>query len=343
VQTIQTPTGIADTGLPADYSSWTLASGRASVVESQMAGESALGRILQANGESEILSQAGDTLLGETLDREQDLRESEQDIAECYRSLMKELREISPDPGVADLVLVQRELRSLKNHVKREHMDLPVSSPPSIYESESWERLWQELATDLPAIFEKVMERTRDVPGFDPRDPVMFDSSFDGATLLALCEAAEGTDSEMAGEYFRRYDTTKGVEFIMRARTLGLGDEMTHLLLRDRHREELFTELQQYAPDAWPDILSSLLDGIRLEGMEEAEGIERTRAFVRAADRWLMELVRPAPLTAFGPDRVFGCVVGLEAESYNMRIAVVGRANDMNADELRDHLRVPYV
>jgi vacuolar-type H+-ATPase subunit C/Vma6 len=85
------------------------------------------------------------------------------------------------------------------------------------------------------------------------------------------------------------------------------------------------------------------MDGIEPEELAAAGPVERVRAFVRAADAWLMAFARTAKYVPFGPERVFGCAVGLEAESYNFVLVLSGRANDIAPEMLRRLLRMPYV
>jgi len=242
---------------------------------------------------------------------------------------------------VADLLLLREDLRSLRNFVKRTEMGLDVSQVPSRYREDVWARLAGGLETDAPEMFGEVLAKARAARGASA-SPAVFDAAFDSASLVALCEAAWRTGSEFIAGYWQRYDAARGVESLWRARALEM-DEGTRRLLRDgRQDAELLAALEEAEPDEWPSLIASAMSGLDAAGISEAEGTDRIRAFVHAADEWLMDYTREARMVPFGPERVFGCLAGLEAEAHNMRVAVVGRANNVSPQVLREHLCALY-
>ncbi len=299
--------------------------------------------LLDAPSLEEVSHSLADTLFGDRFGGPEGLREADRTARDAYRGLMKEMQDISPDATVAELLLVQEQLRSLKNFVKRTRLDMPVSAPPSRYGEEVWERLWAGLDAELPEPFPAVVRRTRDALGSVPAHPGAFDAAFDGACLRALCDLARRTGSGFIAEYCRRYDTAKGVEFLWRGRALGLHQDVQRLLVEDRAEPELFAALRQSDLGRWPVLLGSALEGLDAGGLGAAQGPGRIRQFVRAADAWLMDFARAAKHVAFGPERVFGCLVGLAAEAHNLGLAAAGRANGIAPAILRPTLMACYV
>jgi len=308
-----------------------------------MAPASFFGKMLEASSLDDVRQNLGDTLVGERLAATAQLKLTDKAARQAYRAVMEEIRSVSPSPDVADLVLWREELRSLKNHVKRKHLQIEASAVPSRYGEEAWERLWAGLETELPAVFAAVVGRTQALLGLGSREPGFFDAAFDSASLWALCDAARRTGSELAAEYHRRFDAVKGVELLWRARALGLGKDVQDVLFDGRQYEELFAALRQSDLREWPAAVASALSGLDVNSLAPSSGAEPVRAFVRAADAWLMDFARQARLVAFGPERVFGCLVGLDAEAHNVAIVVAGRAQGISPDRLRGHLRACYV
>jgi hypothetical protein len=323
-------------------SSWSFASGRAAALESQMVPGDFFQHILRGPRE-DLYTRLADTLVGERFSHGEDLREAESTFHNFYRGMIRNLQEQSPTPRPGDLLLWRQDLRSLKNYIKRRYLEVDVSEVETRYEPEQWDRLWEDLTVDLPPIFGRVLDRARQNVQVNPEEPQLFDAAVDSAVLGELRLAARDIGSEWIDEYWERLDSVRGVEFLFRGRALGLDDETLDVLLADRSRSEMFRTLQQTPDEEWPGVLNSFMYGLDTSGMVDTDGTARTRAFVHAGDRWVMDHVRAGRFVPFGPERVFACMVGLQAEAYNMGVAVVGRANDVDAEQLSEHLRPCYV
>jgi len=293
--------------------------------------------ILQARSPDEIARRTADTLAANRLGSGEELRDAADAARQAYGEIMDELRRLSPETDVADLLLARRDLRSLKSFIKR-RMEMDVSALPSAYGEEAWERLWEGLRTDLPPLFRAVVERSREAAA-----PKTFDAAYDSACLSVLCEAAGETGSGFITEYWRRFDTAKGVEWLWRARALGFDEEVRRWVVEGRQDRELFAALLRAEEEDWPRLLELGMEGLEVAGVASARRAGRIRAFVRAADEWLMGFARRAKYVPFGPERVFGCLVGLEAEAHNVGVAVAGRANEIDPARLRLELRACYV
>jgi hypothetical protein len=323
-------------------SSWSFASGRAAALESQMVTGDFFQHILRGPRE-DLYTRLADTLVGERFSHGEDLREAENTFHQFYRGMIRQLQEQSPDSLPADLLLWRQDLRSLKNYIKRRYLEVDVSEVQTRYDNEQWDRLWEDLTVDLPPVFARVLDRARDKVQATPEQPQLFDAAVDSAVLVELRREAEQVGSEWIDEYWARIDSVRGVEFLLRGRALGLDEETLDLLLADRSRPEMFRTLQESPDEEWPRVLGVFLDGLDAGEMAGAEDTERIRAFVHAGDRWIMDHVRVGRFVPFGPERVFACMVGLETEAYNMGVAVVGKANDVAAEQLSEHLRPCYV
>ncbi len=301
-------------------------------------------RLLQTSGHSELRSALAGSLLADMEPAGGDLKGAERDIAGFYRRLMREIRDKSPYADVGDLLLMERELRSFRNHVKRNYLDVPASEPASEFSDEVRDALWNGQGVGAPEILRFVAERTRQYGG-DDADVAAFDAAFDSAMLAALRNAAAGTANSFIAGYWDRYDTVKGVEFLWRARALDMPDALRATLIDERVERDFLRELDERPGEEWTEALNAQLPGLGLDRPDgdRQNAVQHLRSFASAADRWLMEYARAAKLTAFGPERVFGALLGLRSEAYNMRVAIVGRANGIAGELLGRHLRAGYM
>ncbi len=333
------------TELQKDNAKWSFASGWVAALESQMVASDFYDRLLQASQPSDILPGLGGSLLADIEINPGELKDSEAEIALFYRKLMGEIRDKSPFSDVADIILWRNDLRAFRNYLKRTLFELEVSEADTIYGEDFWASLWSETAPEAPDAFKYVAARTKDFYNSENSDVSVLDAAFDSAVLAALGNAAAGIKSPFISKYMRRYDIVKGVEFIWRAKILEMPENLRRILLSDRVIKDILIELDDTPINDWDEILDSHLDGFNFSELkgEGCSQIEYLRSFVNAADDWLMHLARDAKLVAFGPERIFGALLGLDVEAYNMRVAVVGRANGIAPDLLKQHLRTGYV
>jgi hypothetical protein len=326
----------------ADRHSWAYASGRAAAIESRMAPAALFERMVRAARVEDVARALRESLIGESLKAPERLKEADAAIRGFYEGLVDEMRRLCPDPRVADLFLLRRELQSLKGYIKRVRFGMDADSVESRYSDADWEHLLAGGDTELPPVFGQVLAQVRGVAG-DRREPAgLFDAAFDGASLRALCAAATATANGFIAGYFRRFDTARGVEMLWRARLLGEPAEVQQAIAETRHDAALFRTLLSCDTEDWAGPLVAAMDGLRADGLAGGDRAA-LRRFVAASDRWLMDYARSARFVPFGPERVFGCLVGLEAEAANLALAVGGKAHDIAADVLLAHLKAGYV
>ncbi len=300
-------------------------------------------KLIDAPGLDDVLYSLSETPLAEEFSRTEHLREADARVRPHYDGLIGEMRDLSPTPAVIGLLELEREFRSFKGYLKRRLLGMDAPVLESQYGAGAWGRLWEGLETELPPEFGRAAERVRLAAAGGAGDPEVLDAALDDAVLRALCEAAEATGNEFVIEYYRRYDTAKGVELLWRARAMGLSEEIQDTYMAERQETELFAGMDILPDEDWPQLVGLWVDGIEPEELVAAGPMKRVRAFVRAADACLMAFARTAKYVPFGPERVFGCAVGLEAESYNFVLVLSGRANDIAPEMLRRLLRTPYV
>ena len=326
-----------------DIHNWTFASGRAAALEARMLPAGFFEQIIEMLELDDVFYSLTDTPMRDEFAHPEEMQDADPKVNAFYGGMVEELRSFSPAPEAIDALRLDGDLRGLKNFVKRRFLDMEISPLASRYGDEAWERLWEGRPTEVPQCFQQVLLRPREVLASQPERCELFEAAFDSARLRALCHAAQLTGCPFIAEYFRRYDTAKGVELLWRARMMESGREMEELFVEGRQDGALFHALVQADPEDWPALLASAMPGLETDGLAAAQGAERIQAFEAQADAWLMGFAHQAQYVAFGPERVFGCAVGLLAEADNLSLAIGGRANGIAPGLLRQHLRTCYV
>ena len=326
-----------------DEASWSFVSGRAAVLESRMLSAEFFDRLTMAEGPQDVLYALSDTPLAEEFARAEDLRQAGIKVRAVYDGLVAEMRGLSPDPAVVGLLGMEQEFRGLKSYLKRQRLGVDVPAVECDYGDETWQRLWDDMETGLPPWFALARDRVLAACSGRTDDANTLDAALDDAALRALCEAAAAVGSAFVAEYCRRYDTVKGVEVLWRARALRQDEAALGLFVRGRAEAELFEGMARLDEDDWPQLVGQWVDGIEPEALAAADPEQRVHHFVSEADKWLMAFARDAKYVPCGPERVFGCVLGLQAEARNFALVLGGRANDVSPDVLRGLLRACYV
>jgi V/A-type H+-transporting ATPase subunit C len=322
---------------------WTFASGLVSAREGRLLPAGFFQQVLAEPNLEGVYRRLSETVLQGRVAAREDLHRADELAAAAFRDLLTETRPICPAPRVADLFDLRDRFTSFKWFVKRTEMGIePPPGAGSSAHDETWERLWADLPVELPAPFQYAAERARLAVHAAPKRPELLDAAVDSVCLAALCEEAERTGSPFVAGYFRRHDAAKGVEMLWRARIQGLGENAEDFILHGRQDDELFHALAARDEADWPEVLRVAMDGLATARLAEAAGLDRVRAFVAAADEWLMDYARQAKAVTFGPERVFGYLVAMEAELYNLRVAAGGRAAGIAPELLAGRLRACY-
>jgi len=321
---------------------WAFASGRTAALETRMLPRAFFERALELSSLEDVLHSLNETPWSAAFAAPQELREADSKVRTLAASLREEMRRFCPDPKLADLLELPEEFRSLKSFVKRQEFGLDVAPGVSRYREETWAALWTGQETELPVHFQRAAAQAKAALGGKPKTLALLEAALDSARLTALCEAARETGSQFIGEYYRRHETAKGVELLWRGHIAGLDPKLQRLLLEGRQEPALFRALRESEETEWPALLASALEGLATDRLGWASGVDRIREFIRAADEWLMAFLRPARRVAFGAERVFGYLVGLDAEAFNLTLCLSGRAYGIEPEVLRDHLRACY-
>ncbi len=325
---------------PAD---WSFASGNAAAREGRMLPEGFFRELLSEPVPDGLLRRAGETVLRERIREAEDLYDAERHAEEAWQDLVREVGAVCPTPLLADLFELPREFRAFKSYIKRTQYGMKVEAVPTRYDDAAWEGVWNGYAPEVPALFHEASEHAHRMLREEPERADFMDSALDVLCLAGLRELAERGSSQFVAEFYRHYDAVKGVEMLWRARRANVDESAEALLWERRQEHDLFIMLSQAEEENWLDVVGSAFEGLQVTILDEEPGFGRLRTFVRAADEWLMAHARDARSVAFGPERVFGYLLGMQAELQNLKVVLAGRALGVPGQVLSGRLRAVYV
>ena len=242
-----------------------------------------------------------------------------------------------PDERIADLFLIEYDLRDLANYLKSEHCDVerqPVELsrlPEDSIEADLSERpRLRQIVDELARRAETEHERI---------EPATIDLMIDGLLLGLLPELAEPLGSPLIADWARERQRLAAVEAVVRARLAGIEPEpiREHLLRHLPPGDEAAA-----LADGEADDIAKAVAGLLPQ--EVAEGIEISGAgslpgLAAQLDAALDRLLEPARTAAFGAERVFNYLRRLALENRNLRAALGGFAGRIEPELIAQSLR----
>ena len=228
-----------------------------------------------------------------------------------------------PDERVADVFLIEYDLRDLSNLLKSEHCG--VERRPVELSRLAEEGVDGFLASAPP--FARVAEAAAEA-GKDGRlHPSAIDLMMDGAFIEMLPGLTESLRSAVVDRWAAARGESAAVLAVVRARASGVdpADIHSHLLGRLAAGSKL-------APlaDAEPADVGKVVAGLLPAGLggefDAAAGAAAVQALAGRLDNELERILDPARYVAFGPERVFRYLWQLFRENRNLRAALGGLA-----------------
>jgi vacuolar-type H+-ATPase subunit C/Vma6 len=341
-----------------DPQQWCFVSGKVSALETTLLRDGFFQRFLELDTDIDIdvkrreyvLSRIRDSALSDYFHTTDDLADYEGIISRRFLEQVREIRKCSPSPVVCDFFLLPYDFMNLKNYLKEKLFGLPPSERfPCAAGDDVWERLWKETSMaegNLPqlrptGVYEEAVSALKRLIGIDGTgadDPGRIDGVLDGHLLRYLPELIAGLRSERLDGYVRDYLRLRAIAILQRVPT-GREAEMLWFLRGD----EFFEYLVQSPPRHWKDMLLEVVPEAVVEKIVAGERKSLLLRYERHVSDYMMERLRFARYTAFGPERVFGYLSGLDTELFNLRLAIGGAMENLDPRIIGDTLRRTYI
>ena len=327
---------------------WTFVSGRAAVLEGELCTGALFARLLDARGPEGIFGALGETRLKGIFGAAEDLAKYDERIADQLLRRIEQMREISPDPRVAELFLIRYDFLSLKAFLKERLAGLkPVPAREGtggrsfcVHPEGGWEGVWvmkeegrgpfTEAVGKLHEILKRDESAAPAIPAAQAIDLVL-----DGAYLGDLLARAEAIGSDLVLDHVGRRVRADAIQVIWRHKALGR--PMERLFFNGRLRGEEYADFVKLDPGEYRRLLAAEYPPAAVEAIWA--GADPLGRFGAAVGAYLTGLLDEAKGVVFGPEKLYRYLWGLEAEAENLRLLVGGRLNGIEGSELRPRMR----
>lgn len=323
-----------------DPTDWCYPSGIVAVLETFLLAPRAVNELAAAGSPDELVSRArrspvyADLHVPESNDPMQVAAAFEAALAEFVGSFAKQC----PDKRLADIFLIEYDLRDLANYLKSKHCGVerrPVAM------SRLPENDIEEFLAESPRLERIAGELARAAETSDgPLDASTVDLMIDGALIGMLPELAEPLGSPLVDEWANERQRLAAVEAVARAKAAGVeaAPIQEHLLAHLPPGSDA-AALADVELEDLGRAMSDLLPAEIVEGFDPSAGASSLQALATRIDAALERTLEPSRFVAFGAERVFGYLRRLFRENRNLRAALGGFAGRIEPELVALSLR----
>lgn len=321
------------------------------VLEKRMLNSGGMSRILEAKDASETLKQISQNSEADfsSLKKVEDYEEVLKDgLKKTYELMYK----LSPRREVIDVTAAKYVFHNLKVALKSEFAGLNMSrlysDIPDI-DMTAAEALVSGAADDekggeLPDYFKKAALEAKSAFE-ESRDPQDIDIVCDRhmfERMLSLCGKIE---NGLITEYVKTSIDFHNIKTLIRVKNMNKGSRFLGGALVQGGLTDVKFFLEHYdkSSDAYSSVFYYKYFGDAVKrGMESFVKTGNYGALEKVFDNRLIEIVKNAKFSAFGPDVPFAYVISKENELRQIRLLVAGKYNGMRSEDLKERMRDNY-
>ncbi|HHV63244.1 MAG TPA: V-type ATP synthase subunit C [Firmicutes bacterium] len=180
----------------------------------------------------------------------------------------------------------------------------------------------------------------------ETRDPVTIDNVLDREAYSFMCAEAAGQGIDFLVDYLARQADLINIATFIRSKQMGKDRSSFTEAFLPCGRLELskFLDVYDRPPEAIADeFAGSDYAPIIEDGLKHLAADGSLSYFEKARDIYLLNYLKKAKYVAFGPEPLIGYLLAKENEIRMLRIILVGKANGLTRETIKERLRDVYV
>lgn len=313
--------------------------------ENGLIGRERMARMVQgtANEAMQVLTGAGygGAAAGET---EQGAAGAEALIAAELRRTYELVREVSPEPPLTELFLMQADVHNLKVFYKLKLLGggnaAPALMQGGAFEAEALARMVREQDySDLPLPIGEALRELDAAAENAKADPVKVSTALDGAYLTMGYESK----NKFAQEYFRAKADFENTLVLLRLRAMEASEEAFRaaLLPPGNMEKDVFLKAYEAQEELLPKLLNEGPAGETLRKAVEGAGNAAQRV-ERARDNYLIRLAGYGRFEQDTVAPIIGYLLAREQEARCIRLIMTAKRNGLPDSIITERMRVLY-
>ncbi len=178
------------------------------------------------------------------------------------------------------------------------------------------------------------------------QNPQMIDIAIDNHLQDYLYRQAEDYPNPFLCGYFRAIADLNNIKSFVRVKMLGESVRLLDAVLLPHgslDKETYLTQFDETVENFAADLMSTPYAEVAAEGVRRWSEEHSLAAFERLSDNYLINYIKPAKYMVFGVEPLMGYLLAKEHEMKLIRIIVIGKFNDLPAEDIKERLRDTYV
>ncbi|NPV79380.1 MAG: hypothetical protein HPY52_03745 [Firmicutes bacterium] len=337
--------------MPGDRLQWAYSVARIRALESHMIDKNIISRMLDAGDVIEAAKVLQETEWAPYVSSLANPDERDQSFTGELARIYQMVEDMIPDDWPVNILRARYDYHNLKVALKaslasRDPVPSALSQLGNVPAQTMLDSVRNNALTDLSEDLREAAESGRSAFAQTGRFGAV-DAVVDSRMFHSLISRVPEPDGEFLAGYISRYADVVNIRALARARDMHLPvDAFASFLVPGGYIDKgkflaAYTGPEEGMADVFQNTDYAKIPSITLKPQHgEARGIWR---FERDSDDFLIEYLKGSKYVAFGPEPVIGYLLGKEHEVKLIRMLLVGKANGLPREAIRERLRDTYV
>lgn len=329
--------------------------GRIRVLETKLLDRASIGRLLEAESAQEVLRTLSEGEYESALSNIHDPADFEMALNTERERIYSFIDELSLDAELTQIFRIRWDFHNLKVLLKSSYLEGRISSDGDALVGSGLIPIddlraavvpdEEQTVSRLPDYITGALEDAR-AQYEESQDPQMIDIVIDRHLQDLSYQRAANYPNDFLRGYFEAVADLNNIRNFIRIKTLDESARLLDAAILPHGR--LDRELYMRHFDETVENFAAVLAGTPYAEVV-AEGVRRwseehsLAAFERLSDNYLINYIKPAKYVVFGVEPLIGYLLAKEHEMKLIRIIVLGKLNDLPAEDIKGRLRDTYV
>jgi len=321
--------------------------GRVRAKEPKLLDKAKMERMAEARNAEEALKVLGETEYADYLASLVSIHNFDKMLDQELRRVYREMRQLAPE--LVSIFARKFDYHNLKVIFKgyklgEKRDDLLVRDIGNLPVDELTRAVNEDDYSKLPPSMGRAARQMAEAFRIDP-DPQTADMLLERAMYAETAESVSGTDSPLLQDYFTFLTDLLNIKTYLRVRRTNRPKEFLQRALLPGGSLDMTSVVQLAEPlELLVDRLSHCpYSGVVEEGIQAYQKTDTLTRFEKLADDFLLAHMKRAKYATFGLEPLAGYLLAKENELKVIRIIMVGKINQLPAEEIKERLRDVYV
>lgn len=322
---------------------------RLRAMETKLLDRAKINRMIDSNSAEEVFKMLQETDFNTLMGNVKRPEEYEIILSEDLKRLYSLMYSISPDKTLIDIMSVRYDYHNIKVIIKENALKADLNYLLIPVGTVQVEKLKYFIAEknyyDLDPIMREAIEKVEAAFELE-KDPQKIDIILDYYMYKDMLSRANTIGDKYLLNFLKINIDLSNLKTLLRVKKQNKSKEFLETVLLDGgaiDRDTLTSMLNESNESIINRLSHTDYSEILRVGIEEFAASGRLNAFEKLSDNFIMEYIKNAKYVSFGVEPLLAFMFAKENEIKLVRIIMVGKLNNINAEVIRERLRDIYV